>query len=47
MLSEKKAVPWPIKLGKEFIGFFGILLMTGGTLCFVSYALSPSDPSNV
>lgn len=47
VLSEKKKEPWYFKLLKEFIGFFGILLMVGGFLCFLAYGLSPSDPSTV
>jgi Cation transporter/ATPase, N-terminus len=39
ILSEKKGLPWPIKLLLEFTGLFNYMLWTGGILCFVAYIL--------
>lgn len=46
-LSEKKKKFWLFVLLHEFVGFFGMLLMFGGALCFLAYGLAPSDPSTV
>ena len=46
-LTEKKKIPWYIKLVHEFISFFSILLWAGAVMSFIVYALSPSDPSNL
>lgn len=46
-LTEKKGTPWPVKLLKELITPFALLLWAGAALCFVAYALSTSDPSNL
>lgn len=47
VLSEKKKTPWYVKLLKEMIGFFSLLLWLGSILCFIAYGLAPEDPSNV
>jgi sodium/potassium-transporting ATPase subunit alpha len=39
VLSEKKGLPWPIKLLLEFTGLFNYMLWAGGILCFVAYFL--------
>jgi sodium/potassium-transporting ATPase subunit alpha len=39
VLSEKKGLPWPIKLLLEFTGLFNYMLWAGAILCFVAYAL--------
>lgn len=31
----------------EYANFFSILLLVGGVLCFISYGLDTSDPSNL
>jgi sodium/potassium-transporting ATPase subunit alpha len=46
-LSEKKKTFWLITLLHEFVGFFGLMLMLGGSLCFLAYGLAPADPSTV
>ena len=49
VLSEKKTLPWPIKLMLEFTGLFNYLLWAGAILCFIAYALQvdKSDKSNL
>ena len=43
-LSEKKKTPWYIKLMKEMVQPFSILLWLAALLSFVLYAVNPSDP---
>jgi sodium/potassium-transporting ATPase subunit alpha len=38
-LSEKKSLPWPIKLLLEFTGLFNYMLWAGAILCFIAYAI--------
>jgi sodium/potassium-transporting ATPase subunit alpha len=45
VLSEKKGLPWPIKLLLEFTGLFNYMLWAGAALCFIAYALQ-SDKSD-
>jgi sodium/potassium-transporting ATPase subunit alpha len=40
-------VHWSIKLLKEMTTPFALLLWAGAVLCFVAYALAPTDPSNM
>eukprot|EP01017_Pseudomicrothorax_dubius_P041509 TRINITY_DN664_c0_g1_i2.p1 TRINITY_DN664_c0_g1~~TRINITY_DN664_c0_g1_i2.p1 ORF type:complete len:1181 (-),score=249.42 TRINITY_DN664_c0_g1_i2:124-3630(-) len=47
VLSEKKGVPWYIKLFHELTGMFSLMLWAGGCLCFVAFGLAPEDPSNL
>ena len=47
VLSEKKKTPWYVKLIHELTSFFALLLWIGGGLCFLAFALDPTDPSNV
>ena len=46
-LSEKKSTPWIVKLIHEWTSPFALMLWAGGLLCFLSYILDPSDPSNL
>lgn len=46
-LTEKKSTPWYISFLKEMTGFFALLLWVGSLLCFIGYALQPSDSSNL
>lgn len=46
-LTEKEGVHWSLKLLHELTSPFALLLWAGGVLCFVAYALSPEDPSNM
>jgi len=39
VLSEKKSLPWPIKLVIEFGGLFNYMLWAGSILCFIAYSL--------
>jgi sodium/potassium-transporting ATPase subunit alpha len=49
VLSEKKVLPWPIKLLLEFTGLFNYMLWAGAILCFIAYALQTdkSDKSSL
>lgn len=49
VLSEKKTLPWPIKLLLEFTGLFNYLLWSGGILCFIGFGLQTdkSDKSSM
>ncbi|KAL4447137.1 hypothetical protein ABPG74_013989 [Tetrahymena malaccensis] len=46
-LSEKKKTPWWVKLIKELTNGFALMLWVGGALCFITYGLTPDDPSNL
>ncbi|CAG9331214.1 unnamed protein product [Blepharisma stoltei] len=46
-LSEKQGLPWYIRFLKQLTGFFSLLLWAGAILCFIAYAISGSDPSNI
>jgi magnesium-transporting ATPase (P-type) len=39
VLSEKKTLPWPIKLLLEFTGLFNYMLWIGAILVFIAYIL--------
>lgn len=39
ILSEKKTLPWPIKLLLEFTGLFNYMLWAGAILIFIAYAI--------
>lgn len=39
VLSEKKTLPWPIKLLLEFTGLFNYMLWAGAILIFIAYGL--------
>jgi sodium/potassium-transporting ATPase subunit alpha len=49
VLSEKKTLPWPIKLLLEFTGLFNYLLWAGAILCFIGFGLQAdkSDKSSL
>ena len=47
MLSEKKAVPWFVKLFHELTSVFAMMMWVGSLLCFIVYGITPEDPSNV
>lgn len=46
-LSQRKKTPWYMKLIHELTTFFSLLLWAGSLLCFLSYGLDKSDPSNL
>jgi sodium/potassium-transporting ATPase subunit alpha len=46
-LTEKKKDPWYVQLFHEMTSFFSLLLWAGSILCFISYGLDKSDPSNL
>lgn len=46
-LTEKKKDPWYVQLFHELTSFFALLLWAGSILCFISYGLDKSDPSNL
>jgi len=39
VLTEKKTLPWPIKLLLEFTGLFNYMLWIGAILCFIAYVI--------
>jgi sodium/potassium-transporting ATPase subunit alpha len=49
VLSEKKTLPWPIKLLLEFTGLFNYMLWAGAILCFIGFGLQTdkSDRSSM
>ena len=47
VLTEKVSTPWWVKLLKEWTAPFALVLWAGALLCFIAYAFSPSDPSNM
>lgn len=46
-LTEKAKTPWWIKLAKEMLNWFAIMLWVGSGLCIMAYFLQPSQPSNL
>ncbi|KAM3146830.1 hypothetical protein pb186bvf_000984 [Paramecium bursaria] len=46
-LTQKKVVPWFVKLFHELTSVFAILMWTGALLCFIVYGVAPADPSNL
>lgn len=47
MLSPPKVTPWYIKLAKQFLNFFALLLQVAAVLCFIGYALEPEARDNL
>mmetsp|Transcript_17079 Transcript_17079/g.20561 ORF Transcript_17079/g.20561 Transcript_17079/m.20561 type:complete len:1160 (+) Transcript_17079:196-3675(+) len=46
-LTPPKQTPAWLKFLMQFTNFFALLLLFGGTLCFIGYALDQSDPTNL
>jgi sodium/potassium-transporting ATPase subunit alpha len=46
-LTEKKPVPWFVKIFHELTTVFSMMMWICAALCFIVFALSSSDPSNV
>lgn len=46
-LSPPKVTPWWLKLAKQFINFFAILLQVASILCFIGYALDSESKDNL
>lgn len=46
-LTEKKAVPWFVKIFHELTTVFSMMMWICAALCFIVFALSSSDPSNM
>lgn len=46
-MSEKKAIPWYVKLFHELSSLFAMMMWCGAALSFLAYGLSPEDPSNL
>lgn len=47
LLSPPKVVPWWVKLAKQFLNFFALLLQGAAILCFVGYGLDPEAVDNL
>lgn len=47
VLSPPKVIPWYVKLLKQFINFFAILLQVGSILCFISFILDNENDENL
>lgn len=47
ILSPPKVTPWYVKLLKQFVNFFAILLQVGSILCFISFILNHENIENV
>lgn len=47
LLTIKSSNPWYVMFFKQLTGFFSLMLWGGSILCFIAYALYPSDPSNL
>lgn len=47
MLSPPKVTPWYIKLLKQFLNFFAILLQLASALCFIAYGLDQEAKDNL
>lgn len=46
-LTEKEGTYWFIDYLHHLSNFFALLMLGGALLCFIAFALSPSDPSNM
>lgn len=46
-MTEKKQVPWYLKLLHELTSVFACMMWTGSILSFIAYGLTPDDPSNL
>ncbi|CAD8084939.1 unnamed protein product [Paramecium sonneborni] len=46
-LTEKKQVPWYLKLLHELTSVFACMMWTGSALSFIAFGLTPEDPSNL
>eukprot|EP01025_Chloroclados_australasicus_P006039 TRINITY_DN11984_c0_g1_i6.p7 TRINITY_DN11984_c0_g1~~TRINITY_DN11984_c0_g1_i6.p7 ORF type:complete len:153 (+),score=27.08 TRINITY_DN11984_c0_g1_i6:361-819(+) len=46
-LTPPVTLPWYIKFLLQFTNFFALLLIGGGLLCFIAYAIDSSDPANL
>jgi sodium/potassium-transporting ATPase subunit alpha len=46
-LSEKKKSPWWVRLLKEMVNPFAIMLWVGAFLCILAYVMQPEDKSNI
>jgi len=47
MVTEKDKIPEWRKFLAQFTGFFALLLIGGGVLCFIAYGLVPADIENM
>ena len=47
MLTPPKTTPLWLQFLLQFVDFFSMLLIVGGTLCFVAYGLDQDDPTNL
>lgn len=47
LLTPPKVTPWYIKLLKQFLNFFAILLEVAAVLCFIGYGLDSSSADNL
>lgn len=47
LLTPPKVTPWYVKLIKQFLNFFAILLEVAAILCFIGYALDSSSQDNL
>eukprot|EP00760_Papus_ankaliazontas_P032430 PhM_4_TR5799/c0_g1_i1/m.26956/K01539/ATP1A; sodium/potassium-transporting ATPase subunit alpha len=45
-LTPKVSIPEYVKFLRQFKGLFQLLLIVGGALCFLSYAMEPADVEN-
>lgn len=46
-LTEKAKTPWWIRLAKEMLNWFAIMLWVGAGLCVMAYFLDETQPSNL
>ncbi|CAG9330059.1 unnamed protein product [Blepharisma stoltei] len=46
-LTEKAGLPWYLHFIKCLTGFFSLMLWAGAILCFITYGIDQTDPSNV
>lgn len=47
LLTPPKVIPWYVKLAKQFLNFFAILLEVAAVLCFIGYGLDSSSKDNL